>query len=122
MDQFTIFCTPDQTKRAIDLGAPIIKSTFVTGQKWMYIDKTIFLIPTAEQLIGFMFKHKGLQALRIIHYPESNRWGYTLIIKMHSIGVTLSENKDQLFSSQPEATLGAIDAILDFLKNETDPF
>lgn len=44
MEEYTIYCTEEQTKRALELGAPI--KMFLDG-----MDN-----PTAEQMIGFILE------------------------------------------------------------------
>ena len=48
MDRYTIYCTEEQTKKALELGAPI-ESEYIE-----LICKSFLIYPTAEQMIGFI--------------------------------------------------------------------
>lgn len=64
MEKYTIYCTEEQTKKAIELGAPIvtIKEPLYNhptcGRDWVKVkvqgNSYSARIPTAEQMIGFI--------------------------------------------------------------------
>lgn len=116
MDKYTIYCTEEQTKRALKLGAPImfhydavtrddiphfIDGTI--GKEW-----TLYFIPTAEQMIGWLEEQEGIIAIET--YRHCDYWGYGVIIPLTSYDAT------KHFSSRKEATLVAIDVALDYLE------
>lgn len=120
MKDYTIYCTEEQTKKALDLGAPI---------KQEYIGKCIteglprvgcnteedvkdYLCPTAEQMIGWLEEQDAVCGIVInyFHGVTLNHWAFW------------AKMKDQVFmneecNSRKEATLAAIDAALDYLHN-----
>lgn len=52
MEEYTIYCTPEQTKKALELGAPIEKDwipEFLFNNEYFSLKN-----PTAEQMIGFI--------------------------------------------------------------------
>ena len=49
MNRYTIYCTAEQTKKALELGAPI-----EYGNDFYHKDYGTLALPTAEQLIGWL--------------------------------------------------------------------
>lgn len=68
MEKFEIRCTPQQTQKALQLGAPIIKvdtrdKRLIYGSNMCYPRTEAdypYAIPTAEQMIGFL-RSKGIK-------------------------------------------------------------
>ncbi len=124
LDEYTIYCTEEQTKKFIELGAPIIK-------RWCYEDSFIpfphiaefvinddyyaglrrfrgyATIPTAEQMINWLETQQGITEIFIT--IDLQDWIYAIIGKESVI------NGYEHFSSRKEATLAAIDAVLEYL-------
>lgn len=121
MDEFTIYCTEEQTKKARELGAPIEIKTIEEAQKdWQ--GKAFFTgmatcakLPTAEQMIGWIESFLTIQLLIEKQMGESGTryriWvrdeckPFSDIIEMHN------------YPTRKEATLAAIDAALEYLEN-----
>lgn len=115
MDKFTIPCTAEQTRKALELGAPIeIKSIEEAPKDWQ--GKACFTgmatcakFPTAEQMIGWL-EEQG------ILIDIDMEWG-----KYVSVYVWDCENKSLINNvfrgSRKETTLIAIDAALEYLIN-----
>lgn len=61
MEEFTIYCTPEQTRKALELGAPL-NSCYHNGdfQNTIKIGSLHYVeVPTAEQMINWLrIKHK----------------------------------------------------------------
>lgn len=120
MNNYTIYCTEEQTKKALKLGAPIIyhenacttNSTphFYIGERGNYQKGYIlYIIPTAEEMIGWL--EKQINFIDIIR-QENNTWLYIVYPENHSNkNITIKG-----FSSRPKATLAAIDAALEYLE------
>lgn len=106
---YTINCTEAQTKKALELGAPLFR-LYGTGCS-DYIDMIIisdteaYTIPTAEQMIGWL-RSKGFR-FKIVEYESCVYWQY-------SIDDYFEHNNKP---SAKEATLEAIDAALEYLNN-----
>ena len=96
MDQYIISCTEEQTKKALDLGAPI-------DNRWIGKDPN----PTAEQMMGWI-EEQGLSFS--IYQP--NTWSYD-IHELPIKPIDFGSNYD----SRKEATLAAIDAALGYLNS-----
>ena len=109
MNKYTIYCTEAQTKKAFELGAPLEftewyddKSAYVglKGEKYA-------IIPTAEQLIGWLEGRGGIEDITIC---KTGMWIWG---KKHTIiegGLS--------YSSRKEATLAAVDTALEYLNNK----
>lgn len=62
MNRYTIYCTEEQTKKAFELGAPIIEMPFkykmppdiCTKYGFINLNSTYYVMPTAEQMIGWL--------------------------------------------------------------------
>lgn len=112
MDEFTIYCTAEQTRKGLELGAPICKCAKdnndpdLTVDGWGSFDGYWLLIPTAEQMIGFIAT-KGVFVGVAWDYINKKWESYTHV-KNKMIGC---DN----YNSREEATLAAIDEALDYL-------
>lgn len=126
MDKYTIYCTPEQTKKAFELGAPIeankdysngnlpetlcVYGDIIKKDAYGIGECTILHIPTTEQMIGWLEKQRNF--IDVIR-QENDTWLYIVYPENHS-------NKNitvKGFSSRKEATLAAIDAALEYLTN-----
>lgn len=125
MEKYTIYCTESQTKKALELGAPIKMVLHPTTwfkevyPKRCHIDilehpnGCTLAIPTAEQMIGWIESISTIQLQMEKQMHESNTqyriWvrdeckPFSDIIEMRS------------YPSRKEATLAAIDAALEYL-------
>lgn len=115
MEQFRILCTPKQTKKALELGAPIIKVD-TTDKRMIYYGRLCYprteadypyAIPTAEEMIGWI-EEQGI-SIEICLRQESKEYEYYIF------GVKPCE---AFFSSRKEATIAAINAALEYLSKE----
>lgn len=113
MEKYTIYCNEEQTKKALELGAPI--EEFCGLRPTTPIDGILYDIPTAEQMIGWLEEH-WFEYVNISYYVTGDYWCYYGETKggHDSIGGKVSRNH---YSSRKEATLAAIDAALDYLSN-----
>lgn len=112
MDKFTIYCTEEQTKKALELGAPIttrndrfderVSPICKEGEQWLYA-----IIPTAEQMLGWL-EEQG------ILIDIDTEWNKSVLVYVWDC-----ENKSPInnvfHGSRKEATLAAIDAALEYL-------
>lgn len=118
MKDYTIYCTEGQTKKAIELGAPITYGNYILDSDelspigdidgvWMYA-----IIPTVEQMRGWLEE----QGIVIIFMPtmKEDLSGYTWIAHICHFE-DKSEWVDTKNLSYQEATLAAIDAALEYL-------
>lgn len=129
MNKYTIYCTSQQTKKALKLGAPIstvksrrTKDTVISDDVIEYDDATFTYIdcPTAEQMIGWL-EEQGIHIkidcegslnyvvqLQFIHSPKD----LDVINKSYK-GIIGHRG----FPSRKEATLAAINTALEYLTN-----
>lgn len=99
MNEYTIRCTKEQIKIALELGVTIELSNCADNvfKSW---DGFTYLIPTAEQMLGFL-RSKGIK----FHFDDdTSYWRINNNSKL--IGYGWCEQKE----------LAAIDAALDYLK------
>lgn len=136
LSDYTIYCTPEQTKKALELGAPIetfgnkmicremvevAKSLGETEDVEQFLNKrhatiigdSSYRFPTAEEMIGWLEK-QDLQI--ILSVGSCNMWGFDI----YNIDLPLRKqnvhHEDCLsFKTRKEATLAAIDEALDYL-------
>lgn len=117
MDKYKIPCTPEQTKKALELGAPIeVKSIENAPKEWH--GKACFTgmatcakIPTTEEMLGWL-RENDLY-VNIIHISA----GYTSWIKTIKKNLYLSKGNTGYVNSFEEATFAGINAALEYLTN-----
>lgn len=114
ISDYTIYCTESQTRKAMELGALIIKVD-TQDKRLRYYDNLFypiiadypFAIPTAEQMRGWLEDIFHIQidvTFRVIDYDWSVRDMYDTII-----------SQSMHVESRKEATFAAIDAALEYL-------
>ena len=117
MEQYTIYCTEKQTNKALELGAPI-EVDFQFNSKTVIINHKAYIVPTAEQMIGWL-EGQGLvsiDTIRVIHPIDGRSWyGYKLRFPWGK-----EEYNEIKYNSRREATLAAIDAAFDYLSKNNE--
>lgn len=114
MNDFTIYCTTEQTKKALELGAPIYTTNehlYRHPHEYKYyvevnIQGNFYAakIPTSEQMIGWLRKENN-----IFFTPKKvGDNNYVLIGDLRHF---------QTYDSYEESTLAGIDVALEYLKN-----
>lgn len=121
MNTFTIFCTEAQTRRALELGAPINIRCSYNGYYPLPFIREIIVephhfaeVPTAEQMLGWL-KTKGF-AFGITNYNDGfNDHVFWRVANNQDKRWYISDDK---LKDPKEAVLAAIDAALNYLKNK----
>lgn len=114
MEEYTIYCTPEQTKKAFELGAPIKTRSyrFNDHSKDFFAEEGKgYFIPTAEQMIGWMEEKEGIREISLHHLKDS----WHICVYLDNDDITHTELS---YSSRKEATIAAIDAALKYLNNK----
>lgn len=117
MNRYTIHCTQEQTKKALELGAQIkrFRRSILAAKDYELYKTELdwFYIPTAEQMIGWLEEHAEIDEVAVFKIFQTGKtvWAFDLYGKDRDY---LCES-DGLFSSRLSATLTAIDAALDYL-------
>lgn len=112
IDKYTIYCTKEQTKKALELGAPLELETEVYYPNGAAFPKK----PTAEQMIGWL-EDKGISVKAVCFswlYENKPTW------QVHAYQRSTNFWDEIAFGhskSCKEATLSAIDAALGYLIN-----
>lgn len=111
MDRYVIYCTEEQTQKAIGLGAPIeIAKCDVTSTSINIVGT----LPTAEQMLGWL-RTKNIHI--VITKDSIDNWSaYGHEIKPIEFTVF---NRLTGYNSFEEATLEAIDAALEYLTEKS---
>lgn len=116
MNNYTIYCGVAQTKKALELGAPVITKPYkgrVIENAFFIKDDLMCVFPTAEQMIGWL--EERISYIDVIK-QEDNTWLYIIYFKNNSNrNITVKG-----FSSRKDATLAAIDAALDYLEKQKE--
>lgn len=133
MNRYTTYCTEEQTRKALKLGAPILKFKnaitrddiphFIEGE--VMKDWTLFFCPTAEEMLGWLEEtydlHINIDYRR--NYADDadgnivDEWYYYCFFLSIADNCFYGEDTLDEYSSRKEATLAAIDAALDYLEN-----
>lgn len=117
MNSYTIYCTEAQTKKAFELGAHIERVIFTTNDAYKYtkINEGIYIIPTAEQMIGWL---ESISAMQLQIEKQTLDLGSDTRYRIW-VGNTCKQFSDIIkmgnYSTRKEATLAAIDAALEYL-------
>lgn len=110
MNEYIIYCTKEQTKKALELGAPIEMDSHSHGMPYIQDKTNFFICPTAEQMIGWLEK-QGLWEIQITRKWGYNGWYFYLY---NSMGNDLVDF-ETAYLSRKGATLAAIDEALEYL-------
>lgn len=110
MDKYTIYCTEEQTRTALKLGAPIetYKPIVIDSKAGGSFTTPAIETVTAEQMIGWLEEQEDIKEIFVT--IEYINWHYAIIL---SSGRVIECNDS--YDSRKEATLAAIDAALDYL-------
>ena len=108
MNRYTIYCTPEQTKKALELGAPIeiVPHDYDRKSKYTEIENGALKHPTAEEMIGWLEEQENIIEICI---KRIGTWRYEIYIEPHY------HEEGGGYSTREKACLAAIDAALDYL-------
>lgn len=121
MGLYATYCTEEQTKKALELGAPIealyTKADYQQTRptisiKGEFVDYDYF-VPTAEEMIGWLEKQECIAEIHIVRgicYPN---WSFDVYDEHYASAVPTY----MFYETRKEATLAAIDGALEHLKN-----
>ena len=115
MNRYALYCTAEQTKKAIELGAPIEKKEIQlcdNAKHFFWYDGFYYNYPTAEEMIGWLEEQESICSIEINNDTINKVWMYFLYTNKEE-----TTEWKSLFPSRKEATLAAIDAALDYLSN-----
>lgn len=108
ISDYTIYCTPEQTKKAIELGAKIeyhkLSEMLDISEQVIENGSIYYNTPTAEQMIGWIESLGGIEEITVC---KSGMWIWG---KNHTL-IDSSTN----YSSRMESSHAAIDAALDYI-------
>ena len=104
MERYIIFCTKEQTERAIKLGAPCENPDDFTPMRF----------PTAEQMRGWLREEYGIQAF--VSTLVGNTASVYVKGNFTMFNVNNCDGMPKNFDTYEQAILAAIDAALDYLE------
>lgn len=113
MDNYTILCTEAQTKKSLELGAPI-EVDFQFNSKTVIINKKAYIVPTAEQMMGWL-RNEGIH-LSILYYRFRDLYNVQCF-EFDDVYIRDDDGSIKYFISYKQATLAAIDVALEYLTN-----
>lgn len=108
MKDYSLFCTEPQTRKALELGAPIDVTMLDIPNVCEYEGCSLKL-PTAEQMIGWLEE----KIYNIIVIKNKNGTWFYMIYWENSLNHEIKGD----YTSRKEATIAAIDAALEYLTN-----
>lgn len=111
MDKYKIYCTEEQTEKALELGAPI-EVDFQFNSKTAIINKKAYVLPRAEEIIGWLEEQESFSNICVRKTMGGNHSS-----ACYCNGETLL---NKVFSSRKDATLAAIDVALEYLINNKE--
>lgn len=114
MEQYTIYCTEEQAKNALELSAPIFhmsNNMTINGEGWFQYNGLSYSCPTAEQMLGWLID-KGFR-FKIAVYADNTYWQYYTEPSCR-FGC---EIKYGSYLCYKDAVLSLIDEALDYLLN-----
>ena len=110
ISDYSIYCTEEQTKKAIKLGAPINFRWLYEGiqfRKEVNIEYGHYAeIPTAEEMVGWL-EEQGVHEVHLTHVKDG--WMACIFLKNDIIPDEFT------YKSRKEAILAAIDVSLEYL-------
>lgn len=123
MNQYTTYCTAEQTRNALELGAPIRFASINDIRLGRYIEvesnNKVYEIPNTEQMIGWLEAQGIYINFDTTSEEDENHnliitWQYFIYNHYHDI-----VNKEYIeYPSRKEVTIAAIDAAMEYLKNK----
>lgn len=114
MNKYNLFCTEEQTRKALELGAPIVQGPMLEilrneiGERCFLSGTSLYWFPTAEEMIGWL-EENNIENI-IVCKKDGGDYGYTVYHTSHR-----SPLQRFWFSNRKEATLAAIDDALEYL-------
>lgn len=106
MSDYTLYCTTEQVKKALELGAPILDNGENPNVPVMLYNRKGYVIPTAEQMLGWL-EEQGI----FVEVSKSFIADYQSLVHDANTNVFY----DEYFLSRKEATLAAINVALEYL-------
>lgn len=128
MEQYTIYCTEEQTKRAFELGATIQQIALGACDYYNHhtkINDYYYVIPRAEQMLGWLREEKGLYIDTTWSYNNTGDEYISLIWRQYC-GIMLCLENELMIEIKPEKTykesvLKCIDRALYELERKQKP-
>lgn len=106
LDRYTIYCTMEQTEKAFELGAPIVKIIEDFNAIPSYVDNSnnLYEIPTAEQMIGWLeeqgFEFEESKYYTSIDYKDKGCLGMFEGLRKDSVLIAIDTALDYLIEKK----------------------
>lgn len=110
MNKYAILCTEEQTKKALELGAPL--EYYIQGDSKVIYNKEegYIKIPTAEEMIGWLEEQESIYEVDIASIGNIT-WSFCIWDNE-----LFPVDNHNMYNTRKEATLAAIDYALYYLK------
>lgn len=110
MDEFTIYCSEEQARKALELGAQLkrvkVMAIYDIEEEPIYkTEMDWFYIPTAEQMLGWLEAQDGIGEVDI----------YEMVSWCYDVHYVDDSDFNLGYKTRKEATIAAIDAALEYL-------
>lgn len=117
IQDYSVYCTPEQTNRALKLGAPLETCDWriTNTNKYIELDNEKgwhIQIPTAEQIAGWLLEYVNDI---IVCRGLASTWFYSVYLKN-----TTDCRSRFNYPTRKAATLAAIDTALDYLEQQKE--
>lgn len=121
MDKFKIYCTEEQIRKALKLGAPV--KLFLISESGYVPEETkneynlcglgnnFYIIPTAGEMIGWIEEQENIKEVSIYCDVTGLNWSFE---GYKDNGSYAFAGRDS-YPTRKEATIAAIDAALEYL-------
>lgn len=121
ISDYTIYCTEEQARKALELGAPIeyASDTDVCCGNYFSMtrnDEPYRALPTTDQMIGWL-EEQGIM-LEVFYNCTYKHYNYAKLFRgRNGWGSRLFNRYNGGFSSRKEAIIATIDSGLEYLSN-----
>lgn len=120
MNRYTIYCSEEQTKKALNLGAPLEINEGKNTVLCRYQNYNTYkrcVIPTTEQMIGWLEEQDEICEVNVgmvSTEKKTNNWSFAIYIFVTKQDYDVIIAPKEYFDRK-EATIAAIDAALEYL-------
>lgn len=121
MGNYSIFCTPEQTRKALELGAPLHRLNGLALSDYVNMlkisDTEAYIIPTAEEMVAWLEEQECIGCIGIYTTIESCKYWVFFVYDKECNDLI---EDPYVYQTRREATYEAIDATLKYLQQRRE--